>query len=66
MPADQDLPGSMCGQCGFASKDLTTPIFPDFHPASAGLVVVGDGLGAECRHRLRAPGSLRWRWHLGV
>lgn len=44
----------MCGQCGFASRDLTTPIFPDFHPASAGLVVMGDDLGAECTHRPQA------------
>lgn len=39
----------MCGQCDFASTDLTTHL-PDFHPASAGLVVMGGDLGAACMH----------------
>lgn len=46
----------MCGQCDFASMDLTIPVLPDFHPASAGLVVMGEDLGAV---RMRRPARMR-------
>lgn len=39
----------MCGQRDLASTDLTTHL-PNFHPASAGLVVMGGDLGAACMH----------------